>query len=345
MIRFSLFRFPLLLVTILCGLPLSSAMAAEVSWKDFDPAAYNLNQVAINQVAKVDGFLAAQDAAIETGAAQFPDLAFSLRSHGNIFTLKFGHPEARVEAILRGYFGKNFDAFRATYFDQVQKNISSRNYTRRQVKAFDSDLVKRLDGNLDPGILATLLWLNYASQPGSEMSNGWTRDYSSAGDPKAMGLDLRMTFPMSWKARPGKHPHILKQWTDQNGTGLRMINLLVRDASGTGNLNRKETRAYIEQIGPDWVPDRATILDQRIVDMDSLPFARLDYILPISRDGTGGAMFIRSHIGLFKNRFIMLQCMTTANTGGRPDPSLLKRGLLGACFRVASSLVITNLWK
>lgn len=55
------------------------------------------------------------------------------------------------------------------------------------------------------------------NSPEAEFLSGRTQSYITKGHPKAMGIDITLKYPQSWKAEEGELPHILQDITTEYG--------------------------------------------------------------------------------------------------------------------------------
>lgn len=321
----------------------SDASALERTWRDIDTSAYQLNEQSIRQVSQAYGYVLAQGASIEAASAQFPDLARSMTTLGQRFTLLHGFPEARAEAALRAYFGDHYGRFHAEYIAPLVEGFANTSYDRDDIVAFNAEMAKRVDRVMDEDVLRTLLWLRYAGRSVDEFRDQWTQTYSSAGEAKALGLDLRLKLPTSWRGQPGQRPHVLTLWRDQNGTGQRTLGLVIRDISELRDISDAESREMLEEETAYMAPDNARDIETQIVQIEGMPFAVLDYLAPFSRSGVEGTIAARNFISVFQGRMITIQCIQTeiANTVS----TLSMQDTKDTCTLIANSLVIMDRWR
>ena len=308
-------------------------------------SSYQISEPALKQIGKAYGFAWSQKKMVELISEQHPDLALSLKSYQMIFTMKFSNPEARAETLLRNELGSSFDPWRDKHFKTPIKELLSGPILLDQAENFHALLAQRSEGILPEDVQATFLWLKYAPRPEAEITDGWTRDYSSSGDPKALGLDVTLKMPMSWSSAPGRRPHILRSWTDQNGSGLGFINLQVRDISDwQGVANEKVLEALVE-AAPDMIPKRATLIDYQPMSLDTAPFVRIDYTAPVASGGIEITQINRTYFGYFEGRLLNLMCGQGFEVNDMRDHNDLRRGVNALCHQVATSLVIINRWE
>ena len=232
------------------------------------PSIYNLNRAALTQVSIAFGYIAAQDARSVVTAAQFPALAPRLKNLDLIFEKRFSNPKARSEAALRSVLGDQFNSVIESLSD-VLTEITATRFTEAEAYEFLKTIEQRIDGVFDStDTLKTLLWLKYADEPEAEIADGWTSSYSSKGDPKAAGLDIRLTIPYSWKERPGDRPNVVRAWTNQNGTGLQSIMLQVRDVPVLAQATEGDIKDVFTENASDFLPQQAQSVGKMITEIE-----------------------------------------------------------------------------
>lgn len=320
------------------------AVAQGMSFLESDAQHYQLNRNSVSQAARVFGFLVAQGAAVDIMARLYPDLAPALQHQARRFQATYSFPEERARIVLRNAFrhsDSDFEAFEAEQRFQAASFVSA-NPSRADAEAFVRELEARVSGDMDRMFLAPMLALRFASSPASEMQN-WTQNFSSAGLPKARGLNISLRLPFSWRGEDGDRPHIVRKWTSQDGTGDLFIALLVHDMPGE-TVTFEDVQEF-ENDG-DWsefTPDGFRVLGGRAIRLDRLPGLQLDMV------GASQVLDIQVHFRMRTymlygfEKIISLQCMTT-NTS---EAAAVERfgDLAPLCERVALTFTLPDTYR
>lgn len=153
-------------------------------------------------------------------ATQFPDLAAQAREAASSFQKAFPSIRRNLETQLT--------AVGLTPEDLVGDGIKLSNSIKVQrpgAVAFINRVKARARGDLDafPDVLKTLLAVQYLSSPEIEITQGFTETLQVDGTGKAQGLRMRLDYPKSWEARPGKGPHVLNLLQSQDGIAMMVI--------------------------------------------------------------------------------------------------------------------------
>jgi hypothetical protein len=59
--------------------------------------------------------------------------------------------------------------------------------------------------------------------------SGKRATYTSTDNPKAKGVERSFDYPVSWEGEAGKRPNVVQLVTSQNGKGLELSTLLIKD--------------------------------------------------------------------------------------------------------------------
>lgn len=315
------------------------ALSNQADWQSYDLSAYNLNEAAIKQVGQAFGYIAAQDARSVVTAAQYPALAPRLKDLDLIFRQQFSNPKARSEAVLRSVFQDEFDSFIQSRLAGQLSEIAATQYSEAEAYDFLNTVEQRTEGRfVYPDILKTLLWLKYADHPAEEITDGWATSYTSKGDPKAAGLDIRLTIPFSWKERSDDRPHIVRIWGNQNGTGLQAIMLQIRNIPELAQATEDDIKAVFSEGVSDFLPEHAKLVGQMATEIDGEPALRMDYTIKTQRAGLELDLYFRNFMLFAKGRYISLAC------SGMNNHSDIE-AINNMCFQQANALVIVDLWQ
>ena len=227
--RTNMFRPVLLLLWAFMGLS-TPAWSEGFAPPKPDHRNFVVNEASVNQAARTLGFVISQTVTLNTIALEHPDLARIAEARRVAFDASFGFPELRAKWFLEYAVGKErTDGFAADLERQAREAVQ--NVPKANAEAFLTEMNQRVEGRLDETVLKAMLWLKNSAQPSIEMRD-WRQRFSSANHPKAAGLDIVLSAPLSWDHQEGDRPHIVGKWTSQNGTGDIVVILLVRELPG-----------------------------------------------------------------------------------------------------------------
>ncbi|MCE6957677.1 hypothetical protein LAZ40_01170 [Cereibacter sphaeroides] len=332
------------LLALLLGLtPISEVRP--VMAEEADPVAPWVNRQSVNDTAGVLGFLIGQDMAISAISRQHPDLATALRARAVMFDATYGNPMERVETFLKRGVGDQLPKLQ----EEITAGLApllDRQIPRYDAETFLREMDERIEGRLiRDNVLATMLWLKFQADPVVEMDE-WAVPYSSAGHPKALGLDVRLKLPRSWKGEEGERPHIVRKWTSQNGAGLDMIMLTVF-ATPKQAVTLADLQAEVDATGAaGFALEDHRVTDAATLRMDRQPALRVD------QEGMLHSMErvmqdrFRTYLVFTETAMLQIQCMASAEQDS-PAEALQARfeGLKRLCDRVAGSFVLPQQYE
>lgn len=325
------------------AVPALQVQAQGITLPRADIADFDVNKNAIEQAARVAGFMLAQTAVLEEIQRQHPDLAGQSAARIAAFDAKFSFPAQRARWFLSDTMG---EVATDSFFEntQTQAAESAARLTRDQAQEFLSEMDLRLEGQMDEESFKAMLWLRHGRNPVDEMRD-WRQRFSSAGHPKSTGLNMTLEVPLSWRKTDGNRPHVLAKWMSQNGSGAMGITLLVREYPYPVTM---EEIKDIEATN-DWsaiIPDDQTVLDGKVVIIDRQPAVQIDTNGQSQTLDTELGYRSRLYMAFPEGRVVNLQCML----GHAPDedPTIVDdrfRGLQELCRRVAISMTFPDTYR
>jgi hypothetical protein len=173
-----------------------------------------------------------------------------------------------------------------------------------------------------------------------EFLDGYRQRFNSDGHRKAQELKLVLQLPRSWKEEEGERPHIVKKWVSQNGTGMEIIHLDIRDSEGyTPANNEIETLVSSGEI-KDTVPDGATYINSGVFLLEM----RKGYWMEMSRhqERAGINLYIHSamHQLFFRGKAIGVMCSAMSPNEHRAKADEAYKSIHPLCQQVLNSLVL-----
>ncbi|MDD3603648.1 MAG: hypothetical protein PHD86_00480 [Kiritimatiellae bacterium] len=207
-------------------------------------------------------------------------------------------------------------------------------------------LKERAGGKLDSPFLETLLIYNprYMRQPTLEYSDGYVQAFQTQGLLKALGLNIQVEYPKSWKGVDGKRPHVVQVFTSENGMGMESIVLLVKDVFELGDtLTRKELNAlFSAQSLKKLIPSDAEVISTHRCLLDRQQGGLIVYKHTAQRLDLMIKRICMDYVTIYDGKMITIQC----SVGGVDvdNASLTEQfGRYRTLFQlVANSFVIQN---
>ena len=195
--------------------------------------AFSFNQNSFNGLARVYGYVTGQDQSLKIIEANYPELQQEIL----LVKLKFqsSYPDLKDKASskiieLAGEQGKTLIA---NIEQQVIAN-APKTIPKNQAIEFLKTVENRADGKIENQPTRDfMLAITYFENPEREIAEKKTQKFNSKNEPKAKGLDLNITLPLSWTEQEGTTPNTVRSWKSEGGSGASLISLLVRDTGDT----------------------------------------------------------------------------------------------------------------
>ncbi len=321
-------RVGVILLAALCSLP---------AW-----AALNYNNNSITALSKAYGFLLGQEYSLKRIEASYPTLRLQVEAARFTFGSSFAGVKEKLEDELRQAMGEaNFRKFRGEMEKKIGQLLGQQALTVEVAADFLEKVKARAKGDdIEPDVLRYILAVKYAKNPVAEFLDGFRQRFSTDGTGKAQGIKLKLQLPHSWLAQEGERPHIVKKWTNEGGTGLSIVMLVVRDAEGQTPTTREieqfvksgEARQTFTDLGK--VYDVGTFMVER----------RTGYWgeLSMIQERAGFRMYQRGMLYqlFFRGKAIGVMCMAGANERETQKADVAALLIKPICQQVVNSLVL-----
>jgi hypothetical protein len=202
---------------------------------------FSLNQNSFNGLARVYGYVSGQEQSLKIIEASYPELQQDVL----LVRLKFQstYPDLKDKTSskiieLGGEQGKTL----ITNIEQQLLANAPKAIPKNQAVEFLKTVENRADGKIENQPTRDfMLAITYFESPEKEIAEKKTQKFNTKNEPKAKGLDLNLTLPLSWTEQEGTTPNTVRSWKSEAGSGASLISLLVRD---TGD---KRTKAQVQR--------------------------------------------------------------------------------------------------
>lgn len=182
-----------------------------------------------------------------------------------------------------------------------------------------------------------------------EFVNGKRLTYSTSGNPKAKGIELSFDYPQSWTGADGKRPNTLYQVTSQQGKGLELCNLVIKEIQlpqGTKITQRAIEELFNPANLKDITPQDAQFITGNRTTIDGQPAAWIKFRQKIDRAGIVLLMDWVMFEAYYDQKLIIFGC-GVADSANKTPESVARR--FDAHFplfqQIANSLIIHSKWK
>lgn len=196
------------------------------------PAAlgYVVNDQSVTGLMKAYTFLLGQDRSLSRIAKAYPDLQAEVLIARRSFNAAFPGIREELEANIKKAIGeKTLHKYINKLRHKIDNLLPIDRVTKEKALNFLAKVNARANGQIKSPIFEYLLSAQFDEHPAKEFLAGYRTTFRTTGKGKSRGVELNLELPRSWKAEDGDHPHIVKTWTSQYGTGLQTIMLQIRD--------------------------------------------------------------------------------------------------------------------
>lgn len=271
-----------------------------------------------SDLSRAFGFINGQRFSLNRIKKEYPDLSLRTQKAELEFQIAFGDAERNINVALQDIFADRYSEFVATTKKQLESTLATQPLNPEIAANFIAEVESRAKGRVPSPILETLLTYQFKNHPVEEVARGYSRIFRTKDHPKAKGVDFQIRYPISWRPGEGERPNIIHKFVSENGRGLEMILLMVKDLPLPPGY--KVTRKELDEFFTDkelrgMAPRGTTVISAK----------------PIMLDGHKGGMFIFDQtmqrlditmkirnlhfVTVRGNRMIFVQCMVSAPPG------------------------------
>jgi len=244
--------------------------------------------------------------------------------------------EQLIKALGKEQFDKTDRKLKEQLSDTLGEQINNKEIAQNfllQVKA-------RSKGNIDSPVIENLLIVKYLSHPINEFYDGYRNRFNSKGHSKSQGLEIVVKLPKSWKAKEGERPHIVQKWISQNGNGLDMMLLDIRDAQGYEPKDKEIEDFVSSGEVKDSIQKGAIYLDSGIFSLEMRKGYWME--MTIEQDRAGIKLYQHGIMNqvFFRGKAIGIMCLSMSSMKERNSADEKFKKLRPLCQQVLNSLVL-----
>jgi hypothetical protein len=200
-----------------------------------------------------------QERSLDAIIAQFPDLRLDAAMARVEFDQAFGASIKALDDFLTENSSPDSDwpTLKETRIRAALGELDFSQVSRQEALDYIETVKKRTKGDIPQGIYQVLVAFHplYSREPHMEIVNGYSREYTSDGTGKSLGIKVSIEYPRSWEAADGRRPHILQNFESPDcsasaGITVWQMPLLWRLSSEQDNLDYLSSKEYIEEEMP-----------------------------------------------------------------------------------------------
>ena len=254
----------------------------------FDPKPPSLSQALVEDIYYAEGFKIGQDKSINVLSNLFPELSRKLFLAQTEFDSEFGSAFDKIDQTLSSKLS-DWNQRKEAIRNSVSDKLSYTNISKSDAEQFLHKVENRVDGKLPSPVLETILMFHpkYISNPRLMYNDGYTKEYRSSNSSKAKGIDLAIEYPSSWKAEEGRRPNVVQKFTSENGYGLEIVTIVIKDFPKeiAGKFSEEDILLLSGENIWDNVSQNTTTIDEGNVTLANKPSIWGEFSGSINRTG------------------------------------------------------------
>jgi hypothetical protein len=185
--------------------------------------------------------------------------------------------------------------------------------------------------------------------PASDFTNGQQVTWTSKDHPKAKGINLKISYPSSWKAAEGTRPNILQKFVGKSATGMDFMALTTRSlpAPFDKELTAAEKKEFLARdVVAEMLPEGAKMLSYQMTKIDGETCAMAEFLHITERVGMKiaqkGMVFVIPRPGTL----LLVQCATGVDAAnGLAGLDARYSSVRNLYLLIGSSCVFVDKWE
>jgi hypothetical protein len=259
------------------------------------------------------------------------------------FDSTFPNIKTKLETQLKNAMGeKLFQEMATNLLTKLRETLGRQQITKEIAANFLEQVKGRSKGVIESPVLEYLLAVKYTANPVGEFADGYRQRYQTDGAGKSQGIKLNLQLPRSWAAKEGERPHIVKKWVSENGSGLEIFLLDIRDGQGR-NPTKKEIEEFVRSGEvKETVPEGSTYVASGNFTLEMQTGYWVQMTMPIERAEMKSYQEVLMYQFFFRGKAVGLMCQAGGPESEKPKVNEAFNRIRPLCQQVLNSLVLTQ---
>lgn len=271
-----------------------------------------------SDLSRAYGFINGQRFSLNRIKKEYPDLGKYAQKAELEFQIAFGDAERNINAALQEILADRYSEYVAKMKDQLENTLSAQLLNRELAANFIAEVELRAKGSIPSPVLETLLTYQFKERPVEEVARGYSKVFRTKGHPKAKGVDFQIRYPSSWRPAEGERPNIIQKFVSENGRGLEMILLMVKDVPLPSGY--KVTKKELDEFFSDkelrgMVPTGARVISAKPIILDGQKGGMVIFDQTVQRLDITLKIRNLYFVTVRGNKIIFVQCMVSTPPG------------------------------
>ena len=296
------------------------------------------------------GFYIGQQYRLKQISEDFPSLSGEIKLAEMEFAVAFRSAIRNMDTLLTDAVGKQWKDIKKKTQAEVSENVGNNKLSKSEALQFIETVRERAEGVLDSPVIETLLIFDpkYAKNPEQEFIDGYRYKYSSDGSGKAKGVPFSLEIPITWAASDGERPNIVQKFVSENGRGLELLMVMVKDfpLEPGENITQEEIVEFIRSGEiQDIVPEGGVYVDGGELMLEGAPgyWYKAEVEMKRLRDTVG--LELINYTIFLDNRFVSIMGQVLVSENGERIQSENISNYEKLFDLVANSLVIPSVYS
>lgn len=263
---------------------------------------------------KTLGFIMGQRFSLNIIKTEFPNLALQAQVAESEFESSFGNAEENIKCALQEILKEEFPEFLEGLEKQINDLVPSLQFNQEVATKFIAEVGLRARGGMPSPVLETLLTYQFIDWPMEEFTLGYNRIFRTKNHPKAKDVDFQIRYPISWRPEEGERPNIIQKFTSENGRGLEMFLLMVKNIPFPITEQDLDD-FFVESLLKEMIPEGGKFISAKPIVLDKHKGAMIVYEDTVQQLDititTRNLMFI----SIYNRKMISIQCFVSALPG------------------------------
>jgi hypothetical protein len=179
--------------------------------------------------------------------------------------------------------------------------------------------------------------------------NGEKLVWDSTGHQKAKGIQMKISYPRTWKAAEGSRPNIVQKFTSDSGRGMEMVMVMTRALPKPydRDLTESEKQEVVSRdVAKEFVPDGGRLVSHKVTKIDGEVCLMMESELVSERVGLKIGQKMLTFIIPLKGVLLVVQCSTGGDASSGFEAINKHYEEVKLLFLlISSSCVLTEKWK
>ena len=313
-------------------------------------AEIKLSNALAKDIGQAYGFYLGQNYSLSEISKKYPSVSGLALLAEKEFSVTFRSSIEGMDALMAKYAKSEWNKIKNQLTAQIASSINIEQISETQARQFVELVRERAKGKIDSPVIETLLLFKsgYENNPEREFLDGYKYKYSTNGAGKAKGVAFSIESPKTWVAKEGDRPNIVQKFVSENGRGLELLLVLIKEVPLQPGETIKE-KDVLEILNPkdiqDFIPDGGVYINSGKLTLENLPGFWVHFKMDMARVKSTVGMEIIMYTIFYKNKMIQIQGGVMTSINGEPA----ERGGLKKYEKLfdvmANSFVISNMYK